>query len=332
MRKGNPMNETSEKILDILEGQDRPISGEKISEMTGITRSAVWKNINELKELGYSIESTKSKGYELKESTPRLVPHEIKKYLKTDFIGKDIRYFRNTPSTTWVAKDLCSKEDAENFNGTILIAEEQTGGVGRLGRAWFSPSGGIWTTIILKPTIPIDKLFFVTMSASIAVARTIRRMYDIGALIKWPNDIYIGDKKVSGILLELAAEADQIHYCLLGIGIDANIKPEDLQCSLQTPITSLNIEIGHDIDRAKFLATMLGEFERRYKLVEEGEYKAISREWKSLSLTLEKRVRITTPRRTFEGEAIDLDEYGALIIKKDNGKIERILSGDCTPI
>ena len=326
------MNETSEKILEILERQDGPVSGEKISELTGITRSAVWKNINELKELGYSIESTKSKGYELKESTPKLLPHEIKKYLKTDFIGKDIRYFKNTPSTTWVAKDLCSKEDAENFNGTILIAEEQTGGVGRLGRAWFSPSGGIWTTIILKPTIPIDKLFFVTMSASIAVARTIRRMYDIGALIKWPNDIYIGDKKVSGILLELAAEADQIHYCLLGIGIDANIKPEDLQCSLQTPITSLNLEIGHDIDRAKFLATMLGEFERRYKLIEEGEYKAISREWKSLSLTLEKRVRITTPRRTFEGEAIDLDEYGALIIKKDNGKVERILSGDCTPI
>ncbi|WP_421908008.1 biotin--[acetyl-CoA-carboxylase] ligase [Methanolacinia petrolearia] len=326
------MNETSEKILEILERQSGPISGEKISEMTGITRSAVWKNINELKELGYSIESSKPKGYELKESTPKLLPHEIKKYLKTDFIGKDIRYFKNTPSTTWVAKDLCSKKDAENFNATILIAEEQTGGVGRLGRAWFSPSGGIWTTIILKPTIPIDKLFFVTMSASIAVARTIRRMYDIGALIKWPNDIYIGDKKVSGILLELAAEADQIHYCLLGIGIDANIKPEDLQCSLQTPITSLNIEIGHDIDRAKFLATMLGEFERRYKLVEEGEYKAISREWKSLSLTLEKRVRITTPRRTVEGEAIDLDEYGALIIKKDNGKVERILSGDCTPI
>lgn len=326
------MNETTEKILDILETQEDPISGEKISDMLGITRSAVWKNINELKDLGYSIESSKTSGYKLRTTTTRLLPHEIKKHLKTDFIGKDIRYFRNTPSTTWVAKDLCSKEDAENFNGTILIAEEQTGGVGRLGRAWFSPSGGIWLTIILKPSIPIDKLFFVTMAASIAVARTIRRMYDIGALIKWPNDIYIGDKKVSGILLELAAEADQIHYCLLGIGIDANIKTEDLQSSMQTPITSLNIELGHDIDRAAFLATMLGELERRYKLIEEGEYKAISREWKSLSLTLEKRVRITTPRRTFEGEAIDLDEYGALIIKKDNGKVERILSGDCTPI
>jgi len=146
------MNETSEKILEILEGQDGPISGEKISEMTGVTRSAVWKHINELKELGYSIDSSRSKGYELKEITTRLLPHEIKKHLKTDFIGRDIRYFKNTPSTTWVAKDLCSKEDAENFNGTILIAEEQTGGVGRLGRAWFSPSGGIWISVILKPS------------------------------------------------------------------------------------------------------------------------------------------------------------------------------------
>ncbi len=254
------MNETSEKILKILEEHDGPISGEKISEMLGVTRSAVWKHINELKDLDYSIESSRSKGYELTTPTPRLLPHEIKKHINTEFIGKDIRYFKNTPSTTWVAKDICSKEEAENFNGTILIAEEQTGGVGRLGRAWFSPSGGIWLTIILKPTIPIDKLFFVTMAASIAVARTIRRMYDIGALIKWPNDIYIGDKKVSGILLELAAESDQNHYCLLGIGIDANIKPEDLQSSLQTPITSLNIEVGHDINRAEFLAKMLKEF------------------------------------------------------------------------
>lgn len=326
------MNETSEKVLKILEEHNGSISGEKISEMTGITRSAVWKHINELKELGYLIDSSRPKGYELKTATSRLLPHEIKKYLRTEFIGKDIRYFKNAPSTTWIAKDICSKEEAEHFNGTVLIAEEQTGGVGRLGRAWFSPSGGIWTTVILKPEIPIDKLFFITMAASIAVTRTIRRMYDIGALIKWPNDIYIGDKKISGILLELAAEADEVHYCLLGIGIDANIKTEDLQSSLETPITSLNIEIGHDIDRAKFLAAILGEFERRYKLIKEEEYKAIIREWKSLSLTLEKRVRITTPRRTFEGEAIDLDDSGALIVKKDNGKIERILSGDCTPV
>ena len=218
------------------------------------------------------------------------------------------------------------------INGTILIAEEQTGGTGRLGRAWFSPKGGIWTTIILKPHIPIDKLFFITMAGSIAVARAIRQMYDIGALIKWPNDIYIGDKKISGILLELSAEADQIHYCLLGIGIDANVKPEDLQSGMKTPVTSLSVETGEDINRAKFLAVVLREFERRYNLIEEGEFESIIREWKSLSLTLEKRVRITTPRKTIEGEAMDIDDHGALIIKKDNGMVEKVLSGDCTPI
>ena len=238
------MNETSEKILNILEEFKGPVSGEKISGMVGVTRSAVWKHINELKDLGYDIDASRPKGYELKGGTSRLLPHEIKKYLRTEFIGRDIRYFDNTPSTTWIAKDLCSGDKTEDLNGTVIVAEEQTGGVGRLGRAWFSPKGGIWATMILKPSVSIDRLFFVTMAASIAVAKTMRRMFDIGALIKWPNDIYIGDRKVSGILLELSAEADQIHYCLLGVGIDANIKPEDLQFSMETPVTSLNMEIG----------------------------------------------------------------------------------------
>ncbi|WOF16055.1 biotin--[acetyl-CoA-carboxylase] ligase [Methanoplanus sp. FWC-SCC4] len=326
------MNKTAEKILKILEEKKSPVSGEEISNILGITRSAVWKQINELKNMGYEINSSRTEGYELIEKTTKLLPYEINRYLKTDFIGRDIRYFESTPSTTWVAKDLCSNEDPKNLNGTVLVAEEQTGGVGRLGRAWFSPKGGIWTTIIIKPNVPIDRLFFVTMAGSIAVARAIRRMFDIGALIKWPNDIYIGDSKVSGILLELSAEADQIHYCLLGIGIDANVKPEDLQGGMKTPVTSISVENGEDINRAEFFATVLREFERRYEMIEEGEFESIVHEWKSLSLTLEKRVRITTPRKSFEGEAIDLDEYGALIVKKDNGMIERVISGDCTPV
>jgi len=326
------MNETAFKVLNILENSPVSISGEDISKKLDITRSAVWKCINELKSLGYDIESSRAEGYRIKRSSEKLLPHEVSKYLKTDFIGKNISYFQSTPSTTWVAKDLCVKEDPKDLDGTVIIAEEQTGGTGRLGRAWFSPEGGIWVTIILKPEIPIDRLFFITMAGSIAVARAVRRLYGIGALIKWPNDIYIGDKKLSGILLELAAEADQIHYCLLGIGIDANIKTDQFQSGLRTPITSITEEVGHDINRAELLALILKEFERRYLLIEEGEYDSIVREWKSLSLTIERRVKITTPRRTFEGEAIDIDEYGALIIKKDNGMIEKVLSGDCTPI
>ncbi|MDD3977570.1 MAG: biotin--[acetyl-CoA-carboxylase] ligase [Methanomicrobium sp.] len=326
------MNKTAEKILAILEKRKGPVSGEEISRDLDITRSAVWKQINELKNKGYQINSSKTEGYELIAPSDLLLPYEIKKYLKTKFIGQDIFHFQTTPSTTWIAKDLCRKEEPDSLNGTIIIAEEQTGGVGRLGRAWFSPKGGIWATIILKPKVPIERLFFVTMAGSIAVARAIRQMYNIGALIKWPNDIYIGDKKISGILLELSAEADQIHYCLLGMGIDANISPDDLQDGMKTPVTSLNVETGEDINRAKFLANVLLEFERRLNLIEEGEYESLVREWKSLSLTLEKRVRITTPRKTIEGEAMDIDDHGALIIKKDNGMVEKVLSGDCTPI
>ncbi|MBO4354753.1 MAG: biotin--[Methanomicrobium sp.] len=326
------MNETAGKILKILEDRKEPVSGEEISRILGITRSAVWKDIKELKALGYSINSSRTDGYELVSATAGLLPHEIEKYLKTRFIGRDIRYFEKTESTTWVAKDLCVKNDISTLDGTVIIAEEQTGGYGRLGRAWASPKGGIWTTIILKPDISVDRLFFITMAASIAVARTIRNMYDVGALIKWPNDIFIGDKKVCGIYLEISAEADVIHHCLLGIGIDANVKPEVFHNNVPVAVTSLKDETGADINRVEFFAQFLKEFELRYDFVMKNDFEPILKEWKSLSYTLDHRVRVTTPRKTLEGEAMDIDDHGALIIKKDNGTIEKVVSGDCTPI
>ena len=326
------MNETAGKILKILEDRKEPVSGEEISRILGITRSAVWKDIKELKALGYSINSSRTDGYELVSATAGLLPHEIEKYLKTRFIGRDIRYFEKTESTTWVAKDLCVKNDISTLDGTVIIAEEQTGGYGRLGRAWASPKGGIWTTIILKPDISVDRLFFITMAASIAVARTIRNMYDVGALIKWPNDIFIGDKKVCGIYLEISAEADVIHHCLLGIGIDANVKPEVFHNNVPVAVTSLKDETGADINRVEFFAQFLKEFELRYDFVMKTDFEPILKEWKSLSYTLDHRVRVTTPRKTLEGEAMDIDDHGALIIKKDNGTIEKVVSGDCTPI
>jgi len=164
---------------------------------------------------------------------------------------------------------------------------------------------------------------------SIAVARALRKEYDLGALIKWPNDIYIGDKKVSGLLLELSAEADTVHYCLLGIGIDANVSLEEMPPALRGTITSISSELGYEINRPKLLARVLKEFEQRYLLLESEEYETIIREWKSLSLTLDHRVHVKTLRKSFDGEAIDIDEHGALILRKDNGKIERVIAGDC---
>jgi len=323
------MPDSAFKVLEVLERAATPISGERISNELGITRSAVWKHINELRAIGYDISSSQKEGYRLKKTSSKLLPYEVHKKLRTQFIGKKMRYLENTPSTICVGKQICSEGDVGKMHGLVIIAEEQTGGIGRMGRAWVSPSGGIWITIVLKPGIPIDHVFMVTMAGSVAVARAIRKEFDLGALIKWPNDIFIGDKKVAGLLLELSAEADTIHYCLLGIGIDVNVPLNQFSPTLQKEITSISTEVGHEVDRATFLARILKEFENRYLLIESGEYEAIIREWKSLSCTLEHRVLISTMKNSFEGEAIDIDEFGALIIRKDNGKIERVIAGDC---
>jgi BirA family biotin operon repressor/biotin-[acetyl-CoA-carboxylase] ligase len=323
------MPDSAFKVLEILERSDAPLSGEIISNELRITRSAVWKHINELRMMGYDISSSQKEGYRLTRTSSKLLPYEIHKRLRTQFVGKKIRYLENTPSTIWVGKQICSEGDVEKMHGMVIIAEEQTGGIGRMGRAWVSPSGGIWITVVLKPHIPIDRIFMITMAGSVALARAIRKEFDLGALIKWPNDIFIGNKKVAGLLLELAAEADTVHYCLLGMGIDVNVQLDQFSPALQKEITSISAEVGHEVDRAAFLARILKEFESHYLLIESGEYDTIIREWKSLSCTLDRRVEIRTLKNSFEGEAVDIDEFGALIIRKDNGKLERVIAGDC---
>jgi BirA family biotin operon repressor/biotin-[acetyl-CoA-carboxylase] ligase len=323
------MPDSAFRVLEILERVTTPISGETISNELKITRSAVWKHINELRTMGYDISSSQKEGYRLTRTSNKLLPYEIHKKLRTQFIGKKMRYLENTPSTIWVGKQLCSEGTVDKMHGLVIIAEEQSGGLGRMGRAWVSPSGGIWITIVLKPDIPVDRIFMITMAGSIAVARAIRKEFNIGALIKWPNDIFIGNKKVAGLLLELSAEADVVHHCLLSTGIDVNVSLKKFEPALQDQITSICAEVGHEVDRASFLARILNEFENHYRLLESGEYDAIIREWKSLSCTLENRVQIRTLKNSFEGEAIDIDEFGALIIRKDNGKLERVIAGDC---
>jgi len=323
------MPDSAFRVLEILERATAPVSGETISNELKITRSAVWKHINELRTMGYDISSSQKEGYRLTRTSNKLLPYEVHKKLRTQFIGKKMRYLENTPSTIWVGKQLCSEGEVDKMHGLVIIAESQSGGVGRMGRAWISPSGGIWITIVLKPAIPVDHIFMITMAGSIAVVRAIRKEFDLGALIKWPNDIFIGNKKVAGLLLELSAEADVVHHCLVSIGIDVNVPIQGFEPALQNQVTSICAEVGHEVDRASFLARILKEFESHYLLLEGGEYDTIIREWKSLSCTLENRVQIRTLKKSFEGEAVDIDEFGALIIRKDNGILERVIAGDC---
>jgi BirA family biotin operon repressor/biotin-[acetyl-CoA-carboxylase] ligase len=319
-------------ILEQLREAREPISIRRLAEHTGLTPAKVASAIRSLRIIGYLITAPKRGTYRLNDPTSKLIPHEVQRILRTTFIGHEMRYYEKISSTSDVAKDLTAQQDPSSLHGAVIVAEEQTGGTGRLGRVWVSPGGGIWTTIILKPRIPIDRLFMLTMVGSLAVVRAIKKVVDIGALIKWPNDIYIGNKKVGGVITELSAEGPIVHYVLVGVGVDVNVTLRNLPPGLRESATSLSAELGHEVDRAILLATFLREFELRYNQVESGEYDTIVREWKSFSWTLEHRVRIHLGTRVFEGDAIDIDDYGALIVRKDSGTVERVIAGDCEHI
>jgi BirA family biotin operon repressor/biotin-[acetyl-CoA-carboxylase] ligase len=317
------------QVLRVLDGAGGSAPADTITASLGIPRSRVTEAVDRLRHLGYAISEPRKDLYQVSKRSSRLLPYEIENHLATKVIGRRMKYLETTESTTWVARDLLSQQDPARFHGMVIIAEEQTGGQGRLGRAWASPPGGIWTTTILAPRIPIDRVFMVTMAAAIAVARALRKDLDLGALIKWPNDILIGDRKVAGLLLELSAENAVVNHALLGLGIDANIPMDHLPPDLRGTVTSLSAELGREVDRPALFAAVLREFERRYELLEAGEYEAIAREWRSLSITLGHRVRITTLAKSFEGEAVDIDEFGALLVRKDTGAVERVIAGDC---
>ena len=326
------MDDPAFEVLRVLDEGGGSTPADAITASLGIPRTRVTEAVDRLRHLGYAIEEPRKNLYQLTKRSARLLPYEIQKHLATRVIGRRMKYLETTESTTWIARDLLCQQDPARLHGMVIIAEEQTGGQGRLGRAWASPPGGIWTTTILAPKIPIDRVFMVTMAAAIAVVRAIRKDLDLGALIKWPNDIFIGERKVAGLLLELSAENAVVNHTLLGLGIDANLSIAHLPPDLRSTVTSLSTELGREVDRPALLATVLREFELRYELLEAEEYEAIAREWRSLSITLGHRVRITTLAKTFEGEAVDIDEFGALLVRKETGAMERVIAGDCRHI
>lgn len=326
------MNETVIRVVEALRRENREKTRNELASELGIPPSMVSASLKRLKELGYRIESPRRGSYRFAGPTSRLIPYEIRQVLKTKIIGQNIIYHEKTTSTNTVAQNLCMGGDMDRLHGSIVIAEEQTGGMGRLGRAWVSPGGGIWLTIILKPRIPVERAIMLTMVGSIATVRAIKKITGLGALIKWPNDIFIGRKKVGGIITELSAEGSVIHHCLVGIGIDVNIPLEELPPQLRTSVTSLSAELGRSVDRVMLLAALLKEFELRYLQLEAMEYESILREWKSLLCTLEHRVRIQYGARVFSGEAIDVDDFGGLLVRRDDGIVERVIAGDCSHI
>lgn len=308
----------------LLARKGEHVSGEELAHELAVSRAAVWKHIQALRAEGYMIESSTNLGYSLVSTPNKLAPAEIKAGLKTQIIGKDIQYFEETESTNIIAREIAGSVG----EGTVVIAESQTGGRGRMGRKWISPEGGIWLSIIIKPKIQPLYASRITLLAGVSVAKTIRG-YGLAAKIKWPNDVLINGKKVCGILTEIEAEIDLIDFCVVGIGIDANVDTESFPEEFRETSTSLKKELGSEIDRVEFVQRLLGEFESLYLKFQKDGFSPILEEWRNMSATIGEWVKITTQARTIYGEAIGVDSEGALVLETGDGKLEKIVAGNC---
>lgn len=315
-----------DKILHLLREDDNSfISGQIISDKFGVSRTAIWKYINALKEDGYEIESISKRGYRLLSSPDLLTSEEISDTLKTNYIGKNILYYQTIESTNNKAKELANSLN----DGTIIISEEQTLGRGRLGRLWTSPKyKGIWMSIILKPDIDPQSVAKVTQIGAAALVTALKD-FGIQAYIKWPNDIILNGKKVCGILTEMSAEINKVNYLVMGIGINVNIDADEFPEELRKTATSLSCETGHKISRKELLSSFLKNFEILYdEFIHKDNIKDTINICRENSILIGKEVKIIKRNEEFFGKAVDLSDSGELIVQYPDGSIEEIVSGE----
>ena len=315
------------RILELLrKAGEAYMSGEEIAGKLGVSRTAVWKHVKELREAGYKIKSRSRSGYTLEETPDCLLPGEIKNGLRTRFVGKDIVFFEEVDSTNRVAKQLAQKGAAA---GAVVVAEAQGKGRGRLERPYFSPAGkGIWFSVILRPHILPQEAPKCTLLAAVAVAMAMKR-FGLKAEIKWPNDILHEGKKLTGILTEMSAEIDRINYIVIGTGINVNMEEEEFPEELRDKATSLSIMKGERLPRVAFFQAVLEALDELCIVLEEDGFAPIVARWREYAVTLGQEVHVigAIGKDSFDGRAVDIDEEGALLVETEGG-VRRVLAGD----
>ncbi|MBF0505021.1 MAG: biotin--[acetyl-CoA-carboxylase] ligase, partial [Candidatus Omnitrophica bacterium] len=301
---------------------DGYLSGEEISQKLNISRAAVWKHMQELRSQGYEITAVPHLGYQLTGLPDKLLAFEIKAGLKSKTVGKNIIVMDTVTSTMDEAFRLGMEGCCE---GTVVCAETQTKGRGRLGRVWLSPkSKGLYFSVVLRPTLPLNQLALLTLMSAVALAEAIEEAGRIKPSIKWPNDLLWEDRKLAGILTELRAESDQVKFVVVGIGLNVNTPAHQVIAGA----SSLKIAAGRSFNRVEVFQSILSSLEKWYGKLLHRDFLDITEAWKERSSTLNKRLRLTDPTGTIEGEAVDLDEDGSLLIRKDSGVIIKKTAGD----
>ncbi len=311
-----------EKILDFLKRKSDYISGDQIAQRLGISRQALWKHIQELKDSVYDIQAVPHLGYQLNSSPDRLFSFEVKTGLQTKFIGRKIYYYESLGSTMDMALPLGIKGEPE---GAIVLAEAQTKGRGRLGRQWVSPKyKGIYASIILRPKISPQAAPILTLLSAVSICEAIKEVTQIEAQIKWPNDILINNKKLGGILTELNAEMDEVRFVVIGIGLNVNNDKKNLvSCA-----TSLKEQKKENVNRINFLQELFRKIEANYLLFQTRGAGLIIEKWRDYNITLGKRVKVYAHKEHYEGEAIDIDTDGGLLLRSDSGLTQKVTAGD----
>jgi len=311
-----------EKILDFLKKKTEYVSGDQIASRLGVTRQALWKHIQELKELGYDIVAVPHLGYRLEGSPDRLFSFEVSRDLNTKFIGKRIYYFESVASTMDVAVQSGIKGAVE---GTLILAESQTKGKGRLGRSWFSPKyKGMYFSLILKPKILPSQASILTFLSAVSACEAIKEVTGLDVHIKWPNDIFLGNKKLGGILTELSAETDKINFVIIGMGLNVNNDKK----TLISGATSLEEHKKEKVNRISLLQEILRRIEANYLYLQEKGPQQIIEKWREHSITLGRRVKVYCQKAHIEGEAFNVDTDGGLLIRKDSGITVKVMCGD----
>ncbi len=325
------MNRLKIEILKILRSarkSDGYVSGESISEKLKVTRAAVWKAIEGLKELGYKIQSHKRLGYKLVEDEIlyNQIDLEINLSHKYEWIKK-VYFYDEVDSTQKVAKDIVKRE----LKGwTIVVADSQKHGRGRLSRSWFSPKGkGIWVSVILKPKLPPSYIQLLSLVSGIAVCKAIKEVCDMDAGLKWPNDVLLNGKKLCGIIAETASDIDEIKYAIIGLGLNVSTRKEEFPKEIRPIATSLFIEGSKTLNRVFILQKLVENLKHYLDILESPEgHKKLIRLYKKYNITIGKKISFIYHKSQLTGYAVDIDALGNLLVDTKDSGVLRLAATD----
>lgn len=314
------------KVLQFLKAHRlEHLSGEDLSEVLHISRVAIWKHIKKIQALGYKIESKQNLGYRLIDTTDLLLPWEITEDLKTKRIGNKVYYFDSVDSTQNFATNIAKNQD--EF-GSVVIAESQTLGKGRLGRKWISPKGGIWLSVILQPSFDISKITLIPFAVAVALSDAIEKSLKIKTELKWPNDLTIHGKKVAGIIIDASIESTRVESVVVGVGINFKINPKEIENKIKNKTYGVETLIKKDNTKpAKLVKVFLEELENILESLENNKTQSIINQWTKKSSTIGKQITVNSSGTKTSGKAIKIDRDGTLVIKQGS-KTSWITSGD----